>query len=194
MKRALFLHFALIAGTDLRYLSPIKLLFTKGDIMSRTLICTVVAASLVLFGCAKKEEAKEVDTTQENGGGATVEEPDYATVQHILIGFEGSVPGKPITRSQEDAQKLAEDLLKRAQGGENFDALVKEYTDDAHPGIYKMANLGIAADPATGVFPRDRMVPAFGDVGFPLAVGKIGMAAFDPQKSPYGWHIVKRVE
>jgi parvulin-like peptidyl-prolyl isomerase len=38
------------------------------------------------------------------------------------------------------------------------------------------------------------MVPAFGDAGFPLKVGEIGMADFDPQKSPYGWHIVKRLE
>jgi parvulin-like peptidyl-prolyl isomerase len=38
------------------------------------------------------------------------------------------------------------------------------------------------------------MVQAFGDVGFPLELGGIGMAAFDPVKSKYGWHIIKRVE
>jgi parvulin-like peptidyl-prolyl isomerase len=47
---------------------------------------------------------------------------------------------------------------------------------------------------ANKVFARDGMVPAFGDVGFPLAVGEIGMADFNPQTSPYGWHIIKRVE
>jgi parvulin-like peptidyl-prolyl isomerase len=44
------------------------------------------------------------------------------------------------------------------------------------------------------VFPRDKMVGAFGDVGFPLQVGEIGLAEYDPQKSKYGWHIIKRIE
>jgi parvulin-like peptidyl-prolyl isomerase len=38
------------------------------------------------------------------------------------------------------------------------------------------------------------MVPAFGDAGFPLKVGEIGMASYDSTKSPYGWHIVKRLK
>ena len=41
---------------------------------------------------------------------------------------------------------------------------------------------------------RDQMVPAFGNVGFKLKVGEIGMAPFDRRDSPYGWHIIKRVE
>jgi parvulin-like peptidyl-prolyl isomerase len=38
------------------------------------------------------------------------------------------------------------------------------------------------------------MVPAFGEVGFALAPGEIGMAPYDARKSPYGWHIIKRLE
>jgi parvulin-like peptidyl-prolyl isomerase len=38
------------------------------------------------------------------------------------------------------------------------------------------------------------MVPAFGNVGFSLAPGEIGMAEYDPRTSPYGWHIIKRLE
>ena len=34
----------------------------------------------------------------------------------------------------------------------------------------------------------------FGDVGFELEVGEIGMADYDPEKSQYGWHIIKRLE
>lgn len=37
------------------------------------------------------------------------------------------------------------------------------------------------------------MVPAFGDVGFPLKVGEIGVSKYDPQNSPSGWHIIKRL-
>lgn len=120
------------------------------------------------------------------------EEPRYITVQHILVGFRGSVPGKNITRTREEAQTLAEDLLRRAKAGEDFDALVREHTDDRPPGIYKMSNHGVPAP--TGGYARGRMVPAFGDVGFPLDVGGIGMAAYDANRSPYGWHIIKRTE
>ena len=119
-------------------------------------------------------------------------EADHITIQHVLIGFTGSVPGKNITRTQDDAKKLAEEILARAKKGEDFDALVKQYTDDSPPGIYSMANNGVS--PGQGEYPRGRMVPAFGDTGFPLGVGEFGMASYDPTRSPYGWHIVKRLK
>jgi parvulin-like peptidyl-prolyl isomerase len=119
-------------------------------------------------------------------------EPDHITIQHVLIGFTGSVPQKNITRTQDEAKKLAEEILARAKKGENFDELVKKYTDDSAPGIYTLANLGVA--PAAGEYARNRMVSAFGDAGFPLQVGEIGMAPYDTAKSPYGWHIVKRLK
>ena len=62
------------------------------------------------------------------------------------------------------------------------------------PGIYKMANFGLAADRSQSVFARDKMVQAFGDVGFPLEIGGIGLAEYDSVKSKYGWHIIKRVK
>jgi parvulin-like peptidyl-prolyl isomerase len=37
------------------------------------------------------------------------------------------------------------------------------------------------------------MVPAFGNVGFKLEVGEIGIADYDPLTSKYGYHIIKRV-
>ena len=123
---------------------------------------------------------------------AAGKEPDHITIQHVLIGFKGSVPGKNITRTQEEAKKLAEEILARAKKGESFDDLVKQYTDDAAPGIYSMSNKGVA--PSDGEYPRERMVAAFGDAGFPLQVGEFGMASYDKVKSPYGWHIVKRLK
>ena len=123
---------------------------------------------------------------------APAKEADHITIQHVLIGFVGSVPGKSITRSQDEAQKLAEEIFARAKKGEDFDALVKQYTDDSPPGIYSMSNKGVA--PAQGEYPRSGMVPAFGDAGFPLQVGEFGMASYDKTRSPYGWHIVKRLK
>ncbi len=134
------------------------------------------------------EEAPVADTTDVSA------EPDYVSVQHILVAFEGSVPGKNITRSQVDAAAFAAELLKRAQDGEDFDALVKGHTDDAPPGIYHMANFGAKEDFDNMILPRKGMVAAFGDVGFLLAVGEIGLAPYDAQSSPFGYHIIKRVK
>ncbi len=127
-------------------------------------------------------------------------EDDRITVQHILIGFQeavgfgGNVPDKAQGRTQEDARKLAYELLDRAKAGEDFDKLVEEYTDDSAPGVYSLSNIGVAADQAAGEYGRKNMVPAFGDVGFKLKVGEIGIADYDPATSPYGWHIIKRVK
>lgn len=119
-------------------------------------------------------------------------EPDRIQVQHILIGFTGSVPGKMIRRTKEEAQTLAYQLLDQARGGADFGQLVREYTDDSPPGIYGMANRGVA--PARDEYPRDGMVPAFGNAGFPLQVSEVGIADYDARNSPYGWHVVKRLK
>lgn len=117
---------------------------------------------------------------------------DRIKLQHILIAFAGKVPGKNITRSEAQARALAEEILARAKKGEDFDTLVRTHTDDAHPGIYGLSNSGVA--PGPGEFSRDNMVPAFGEVGFSLAPGEVGIAVYDARKSPYGWHIIKRLE
>jgi parvulin-like peptidyl-prolyl isomerase len=123
-----------------------------------------------------------------------VSEPEHVTVQHILIAFQGTIPDAGITRSRTEAQKLAQELLMMARQGEDFDALVRQYTNDAYPGIYSMANAGAVPDAANKEFSRTRMVKAFGDVSFGLKVGEIGMAAYDPLTSKYGWHIIKRLK
>jgi peptidyl-prolyl cis-trans isomerase B (cyclophilin B) len=41
--------------------------------------------------------------------------------------------------------------------------------------------------------PRGNLVPAFGDVGFKLEVGQVGLAPYDKNDSKYGWHIIRRV-
>ena len=127
-----------------------------------------------------------------NAAGGTTPEPEHIEVQHILIGFSGSVPGKRITRTKEEARALAYDLLAKAQAGEDYDALVRKHTDDSPPGIYGMSNRGV--QPARGEYAREGMVGAFGDVGFTLEVGGYGVADHDPGSSPYGYHVIKRVK
>jgi cyclophilin family peptidyl-prolyl cis-trans isomerase len=174
-------------------------------------------------------------------------EPERIRIQHVLISFDGKTP--TAKRTQAEAEALAKEILERAQAGEDFDALVQEYSDDpgskdtTPKGSYSMLNTGIKdyeaeeksyamqmkaqdlqADllaqveakaitmdearsqyqatieelmkelPKVQWFPRAQMMPGFGNVGFKLQVGEIGIANFDPKDSAYGWHIIKRYE
>lgn len=122
-------------------------------------------------------------------------EPERVTVQHILIAFKGSLPNDTkVTRSREDAEKLALKVFERAKAGEDFAAMVKTYTNDSYPGIYKMTNKGVTPERSNQEYSRTGMVKAFGDVGFSLEVGGVGLAVYDPATSKYGWHIIKRLE
>lgn len=123
---------------------------------------------------------------------AQAKEPDVIVVQHILIGFKKTVSGKTLDRTKKEAQALAMELLERARKGEDFDALVKEYTDDRYPGIYKLSNTGTALLP--DAFKRTAMVPGFGDTAFRLEVGEVAIAKYNSMTSPYGFHIIKRFE
>ncbi|MGE5176278.1 MAG: peptidylprolyl isomerase [Hyphomicrobiales bacterium] len=186
----------------------------------RSLALAVLGAGLLVAGCAGRSATSESSGTAGVGGTETTAgapaspetpaskentmaapgtmpvkpdvEPQHIKVQHILIGFAGTIPGKPITRTKEEARVLAYQILERARKGEDFDALVRQYTDDSPPGIYGMSNFNVT--PGPGEYPRDRMVPAFGNVGFAMSAGNIGIADYDPETSPYGWHIIKRLE
>ena len=173
-------------------------------------------------------------------------------VQHILVSFEGC--GVPeVTRTQEEAEALARELLAKVQAGEDMGALAREHSDDPimptddTPGYYAILNLGVkdrAGDriafdvqrqlqaeftEKSGAMraelsaqtitqeqfnarmtelqqslqgrmmdvlstPRDQLVPAFGDVGFSLEPGAVGLATYDEKASPFGYHVIRRVE
>lgn len=112
-------------------------------------------------------------------------------VQHILIGVQGDLPG--VTRSKEEAEHVAADVFRQVQEGADFTRLMSEHSDDDKVvGVYTMSGTGEHRPPE--IFARQSMVPAFGNVGWRLEVGEVGVAPFDPQASPFGWHLVKRLE
>lgn len=110
-------------------------------------------------------------------------------VRHILIAFEGT--GTGAARTKDAAEQLTAELLQRLRAGEDFEALMREHSDDPGPGVYTMTT-GASSPPA--VFGRTEMVPAFGNVGWRLDVGEIGVAPYDPRNSQFGWHIIQRVD
>jgi len=181
-------------------------------VLSRSSL-VALAATLVLFaGCQKKEAT--VEQSQSSSTSAQTTTPSTAApesaaapeatkqpalpaghieVQHVLIGFAGTVPGKSITRSQDEAKTLAYQILDRAKKGEDFGQLVQKYTDDQYPGIYRLADRGQTADQSAGEYPRDGMVKGFSNTAFSLKVGDVGIADYNKPDSPFGWHIIKRL-
>lgn len=86
--------------------------------------------TLMLVGC--REQARKP-------------EPEHIEVQHILIGFYGSLPGRSLNRPQSEAKALAKQVLEQARQGADFDALVRQYSNDEYPGRFKLANHGVTA-------------------------------------------------
>ncbi len=117
--------------------------------------------------------------------------PDKVTVDHILIAVKG--PRLPDGKTPEAAKELAYDLLRQLEAGADWATLKREHSADPPPGgPYTLAGEGV--QPGRGEVPRAAMVKAFGDVGFSLQVDETGMADFDKATSPFGYHIIKRIE
>ena len=117
--------------------------------------------------------------------------PDAVTVDHILVAVKN--PRIPDGMSHEEAKELAYDLLKQLEAGADWAALKLKHSADPPPGgPYTMANDGVAPD--GGAYPRAGMAKAFGDVGFALDVDAMGMADFDADDSPFGFHLIKRIK
>jgi parvulin-like peptidyl-prolyl isomerase len=119
-------------------------------------------------------------------------------VQHILIGVSGA-PRLNVTRTPGEAESMAADLYARALAGEDFATLVKNNSNDPGEGIYTLITKG-SSDYPNLIFQRGEMALAFGDVGWRLQVGEIGVTRFDggipgtKPRSPFGYHIIKRLK
>lgn len=124
----------------------------------------------------------------------SLKEPDRIRVQHILITFKGTSASAKVDRTREEAEILAKAVFEKALKGEDFDSLVKRYTNDKYPGIYRVANFKITPDTAEAELARAEISKSFGDVAFGLKVSGIGLAEYDTVACKYGWHIIKRLE
>jgi len=101
---------------------------------------------------------------------------------HILIAYKGAMRANPsITRSKEDAQKLASKLQAQAKGGADFGALAEKYSDDP------TAKTGKGS---LGKFSKSTMVKPFADAAFALKPGEISSVV----ETPFGFHVIKRTE
>jgi hypothetical protein len=140
------------------------------------------ALLLTLVACGKEEKVAPAAPPLPGG---------HILVDHILIGVSSArfPQGK---RPEPEARVFARSLYDKLRGGDDWAAAKRQHSEDPPPGgPYGLADFGVRPGPEE--FPREQMAPAFGDVGFALAVGEIGLAEYHPDKSPFGFHIVKRV-
>jgi peptidyl-prolyl cis-trans isomerase SurA len=101
--------------------------------------------------------------------------------RHILVMHEGSMRKPPqVTRTQEEALLRAEEVLAKAQAGEDFEDLAREYSDG--PSAPRGGDLGS--------FGRGAMVPEFEEAAFALDVGGISEIV----ETPFGYHIIQRYQ
>jgi parvulin-like peptidyl-prolyl isomerase len=104
---------------------------------------------------------------------------DEIAAQHVLIMFKGVKNSKGVTRSKADAKKLAEEVRDKARKGDDFSALVTQYSEDS------VTKDGLGS---LGKFKRAEMVKEFSDAAFALAVGGVS----DPVETGFGYHVIKR--
>jgi hypothetical protein len=108
------------------------------------------------------------------------------SVQHVLIGWKdvsaakhANVDPRATTRSKADADKLATEVLTKARAGDDFKGLMKQYSED--PGSKDSGR-------AYEVTADAPLVEPFKKLSLRLKEGEVGLV-----KSPFGWHIIKRI-
>jgi len=111
---------------------------------------------------------------------AEAKPPESIAAQHVLVAYKGAKNApKTVTRSKADAKKRAEEVAAKAKAGEDFTALVKEYSDDAAT-VDRLGSLG--------KFKPEGMVKPFSEAAFALKVNEASGAV----ETPFGFHVIKR--
>lgn len=122
----------------------------------------------------------DVEIATARDGGAR--RPREIVARHLLVMYAGSEHApETVTRTAAAARARAEEALRRARAGEDFAALVREFSDE--PGSGERGG-------SLGRFGRGRMVRAFEDGAFALEVNEISGIV----ETPFGYHVIQRTE
>ncbi|MEO5376639.1 MAG: SurA N-terminal domain-containing protein [Magnetococcus sp. DMHC-6] len=99
--------------------------------------------------------------------------PESRLLSHILIKVEPQAD----QATQDAALKKIQEIQKRHQAGETFEALAKSLSED----------VSAQQGGSLGEFTPGQMVPAFDNVAFTLPVGQLS----DPVKTEFGYHLIR---
>jgi peptidyl-prolyl cis-trans isomerase D len=102
-----------------------------------------------------------------------------AKASHILIAYKGAMRANPaITRTKEEAQEKANDLLTQIMANQDSFAM-QAFTNSDDPGSQQQGG-------DLGYFSQGQMTGKFNDFVFGNAIGRIGMV-----ETEFGYHIIK---
>jgi NIMA-interacting peptidyl-prolyl cis-trans isomerase 1 len=130
------------------------------------------AATRVVTGNAKPDASPSASAADEK-----------IEVLHIVVSHAGTQLGKHhnITRTPAEARRRAEEARRRALKGEDFAALIAEYTDEPKAS---------GRNGRIGPFRRKHAIQPFSDVAFALKVGEISAVT----ETELGIHVIKRTK
>jgi len=169
------------AGSDAAFERQlIALAFTRADFEAQILergVCEEVVER-ELQGQARISDAAIQDYYETHR--AQLQRPEMAQARHILLATVDPATGAELSDTLKAEKRLqAENLVRRARQGEDFAALVKEYSDDT----------GTKDKLGEYVFSRGQMVPEFEAAAFTLQPDRIS----DVVTTAYGYHIIKLI-
>jgi hypothetical protein len=118
------------------------------------------------------------------------DDPTPGTYHMLNNGVEGTNFPQFISDLNTRAQEKEAELVAKMKAEEITTDELNEQMNEFLEGLRAEADNNAPTMP----YPRGSMVPAFGDVGFALEVGQVGMADYHEENSPFGWHIIRRVD
>jgi hypothetical protein len=163
------------------------------NIRARALHCGL-AALLLLSACLERPSKanEQTNAAVPEGFGplaslasaATPRAPveERISVRHLVVTFVGTglAAHEKVTRTREQAEQRAEEARARALRGDDFDQLVREYSDEPGDPEKKGRLLN---------FKRKQAFQGFGDAAFALKVGEISEVV----ETQLGFHVIRRL-
>jgi len=156
----------------------------------------IVALAFVALACGKGGAEDEAPAAKEKSARAsaapkvleaaqeTAKAPlasgERYSASNILIAFKGAKHAAPsVTRTEDEAKELADELYSRIQAGADLGAIADEKSDGPERGH----------GGRLGIFVADsRTLPEIANTVAGLAVGEVA----PPVRSAFGWHIIRR--
>ncbi len=168
--------------SDARHAPPDAVRYAR-PMLPHLLRAALASVAFLVVACSDPPD----DTPLGRDAAAVLARPEEGVkqvrLQHILLAFVGAKRGSESGHTEDEARKLAGDVLARARAGEDFTALMKQYSGDEGPGTYLLTQED-----------REGYAEYFHEIGFRLKPGEIGVAPYHRTKSPFGWHVIKRLE